>query len=88
MGNVIPKEWKHFVKLALGENSKEARKSFFALYDICQAMVLEVNPQCVKYAAHLLGKCSSKMRLPLIEPSEENQKKIQMSTLEMGAARL
>ena len=68
VGNVIPRQWKEFVKLALHGKGREA---FLELYPLCQAMVLETNPQCIKYAVSLLGKCSSKVRLPLIEPQEE-----------------
>ena len=81
VGNVIPKEWKAFVDLALKGDFIEARKAFFALHDLCLAMVLETNPQCVKYAVSLLDRCRPKMRLPLIEPSEENQRKVKEKVL-------
>jgi len=76
-GNVIPKEWKVFVDLALKGDFLAARKAFSSLYDLCQSLVLETNPQCVKYAVSLLEKCQPYMRLPLIPPKEENQSRIQ-----------
>lgn len=77
VGNIVPRKWREFVHLALNDNISEARQRFSELYPLCKAMTLETNPQCVKYAAHLLGKCSSKMRLPLIEPRLETRKKIE-----------
>lgn len=76
IGNVVPKEWKNFVDLSLQGNFECARDIFFSLYPLIQAMTLETNPQCVKYALSLLNQCLPKMRLPLIEPKEENQNTI------------
>ena len=41
-----------------------------------QAMFLETSPSPVKYAASVLGKCSSEVRLPLVEASESTKLKI------------
>jgi 4-hydroxy-tetrahydrodipicolinate synthase len=73
VGNVIPKEWKHFVDLALQGNFIEARKLFYTLRPLIQAMVLETNPQCVKYALHVMDRCLPQMRLPLVEPREKSK---------------
>ena len=40
------------------------------LVPLHQAMFAETNPIPVKYAVHLMGKCSTEMRLPLTEPSQ------------------
>lgn len=77
VGNIVPRQWREFVGLALEDRMGEARQRFSELYPLCKAMALETNPHCVKYAAHLLGKCSTKMRLPLIEPRPETRKKIE-----------
>lgn len=69
VGNIIPNEWTAFIHLCLEGNFIEARKSFFALKGILDAMNLETNPQCVKYAASLQGFCEPTMRLPLVQPS-------------------
>jgi 4-hydroxy-tetrahydrodipicolinate synthase len=76
VANIIPKEWQEFVSQLLVNEIKVAREMFDRYYPLCKAMVLETNPQCVKYALSTMGKCSSLMRLPLIEPQEENRKKI------------
>lgn len=76
IGNVIPKMWKEFVDCAIDGRQDLARDQFSRLYPLCQALVMETNPQCVKYAMHLLGKCSSDLRLPLVQPREETKMKI------------
>ncbi len=82
IGNVVPKQWKEFIDTAMNGDPLEAREKFFAVYDLCEVVVLETNPQCVKYAVSVLGKCSPKMRLPLIEPSFKNQEKVKASVNE------
>lgn len=69
IANVIPREWSEVV----ATRSLELMKRY---YPLSQAMVFETNPQCVKYAVSLLGKCEPHMRAPLRIPREENQKKI------------
>lgn len=76
IGNIFPKEWKGVIDLALQGNIIKARCAFFQLYAYCQALALETNPQCVKYALSILGKCNPILRLPLLLPREENQEKI------------
>lgn len=73
MGNIFPKEWKAFVDLALDGKFLDARSAFFSLHRYCKAMVLESNPQCVKYALSLLKRCQPHLRLPLCLPKKENR---------------
>lgn len=73
IGNVAPSQWKGFIEKALLGDFLGAREEYEKLYSLVQALVLETNPQCVKYAVSLLGLCSSMVRLPLIEPSEKVQ---------------
>jgi len=69
VANLIPREWKQIVH---GRDQ--------LLYDrfaaLVQAMVLETNPQCVKYALSLMGKCRPHFRLPLLEPRAATKEKI------------
>ena len=51
------------------------------LHDV---LFCESNPIPVKYAAHLLGKCSAELRLPLCGPSASNQKRIEATLREVG----
>jgi 4-hydroxy-tetrahydrodipicolinate synthase len=72
VANLIPKEWKKGVGTA-----DQARYE-----NICRALVLETNPQCVKYALSLLGKCGPYMRLPLVQPRPETREAIEAALCE------
>ena len=76
VANVIPRLWKECVSLLMQGQIAEGRQLYRQLYPIVKAMVLETNPQCVKYALSLMGKCRAAMRLPLIEPQPETKDKI------------
>ena len=52
------------------EKAKEIYEHYTSLF---QSLVLETNPQCVKYALSLLGKCQPHMRLPLLQPRDANK---------------
>ncbi len=69
VGNVIPQEWKALI-------ATQNREKFFELYPLCQALNLESNPICVKYAMSKLGLCESHLRLPLVEPTKAIKEQI------------
>ncbi len=69
VGNVIPRQWGDFVRAP-------TRESFFEFYELCRALVMETNPQGVKYALSLMGKCQPHLRLPLVLPQPATQKRI------------
>ena len=48
-----------------------ARKEQIKAFGLSKAMFIETNPSPIKYAMSLYGLCSSEVRLPLSEPSEE-----------------
>lgn len=79
VANVIPEEWQRLNAMLLEGNFTEGRALFRRLYPLVKSMVLEVNPQCVKYALSLLGKGSPAMRLPLIEPQENTKEQIRLA---------
>ncbi len=70
VANLIPKEWKEMVWSFLEGNRERAKKLDLYYSDLVHSMVLENNPQCVKYAVSLLGKCQPYFRLPLVQPRE------------------
>ncbi|MBS0653882.1 MAG: 4-hydroxy-tetrahydrodipicolinate synthase [Verrucomicrobia bacterium] len=76
VANVIPRLWKQCLSLLLQGKIAEGRALYRQLYPIVKAMVLETNPQCVKYALSVMGKCRASMRLPLIEPQPAAKEKI------------
>ncbi len=83
VSNLIPRAWKEVVSLFKQGQVEEAKRLFDRYYPLAKAMVLETNPQCVKYALSLMGKCTPVMRLPLIEPREETKRQIQIAQTEM-----
>lgn len=77
VGNLVPDRWKAYIDLALKGDFIAARARFFELYELTQAMVLETNPQCVKYALSVMGKCHPDLRLPLLIPEEKARVQIE-----------
>jgi len=77
VANVIPDEWKRFVHAFLEGDYNQAKQLNDCYSPLYQAMVLETNPQCVKYALNLLGKCGPYYRLPLLEPRLDTKQQIQ-----------
>lgn len=74
--NIIPKQCAEVQNLTLKGDfagALVAQEKLTALHDI---MFCETNPIPVKYAAHLMGKCSDEVRLPLVLPSEASRKAI------------
>jgi 4-hydroxy-tetrahydrodipicolinate synthase len=81
IGNIYPREWSKVVKSALMGDVEGAEELYQSLLPICQAMDLEINPQCIKYAMSLKGHCAPFLRLPLILPEEKTQKQIEYLVL-------
>ena len=76
VANIIPREWKILTTLLLCDQIDEAREFYRRYYSLVKAMTLEINPVCVKFALSAMGKCSSRVRLPLVEPQETTQAQI------------
>ncbi|MDE3055606.1 MAG: 4-hydroxy-tetrahydrodipicolinate synthase [Verrucomicrobiota bacterium] len=76
IGNLFPAEWKQMIRSAFRKEWQEARRIFEELSPVCQALFLETNPQCVKFALSLMGKCRSELRLPLLPPTLQTQAQI------------
>ena len=72
--NVAPKLCSNFMNLCLKGNFLEAAKINDLLMPLHTALFIESSPGPVKYAANKLGFCSSEIRLPLTEISDETKK--------------
>ncbi len=59
----------------------ELRDRLCPLHD---SMFCETNPTPVKYAAKLIGKCDGSVRLPLVEISEDNRRKVETAMKNAG----
>ena len=57
-------------------NFKDSEKLDKVLQPLHSVMFIESNPSPVKYAASLLGLCSSEVRLPLVQVKKETKEKI------------
>ena len=68
VANLFPKEWAECVHSQAG---------FEQFNPLLEALALESNPQCIKYAMSLVGLCNPFLRLPLMEPSEKTKAAIQ-----------
>jgi len=71
IANLVPKEWKQMTELCLKGDFLKAKAIENKYKRLCQALFLETNPQGVKYALSLMGKCQPFLRLPLLEPRKE-----------------
>ena len=55
---------------------KKAMKINHDIYELNSALFLETSPAPVKYALSLMGKCNSKLRLPLVDVNKSTKEKI------------
>lgn len=88
VANLIPRQWKEFVNAISAGDLLKARQLNDRLYPLAKSMCLEVNPQCVKYAMGVQGKCQPLLRLPLIEPQESTKQLLrsELEQLELAAS--
>jgi 4-hydroxy-tetrahydrodipicolinate synthase len=74
--NILPKIVSDLQKATVIGEYKTALKIQDQLTNFHSAMFCETNPIPVKYALSLMGFCENEVRLPLIAPSLESQKRI------------
>ena len=79
--NAIPRKWRDFVADCLQGDFFRAREKMKLLFPFCKTLFLDTNPQGIKYAMSLMGKCQPFLRLPLIPSSEAIQEQIQQALL-------
>lgn len=77
VANLVPREWKEMVHAYLNGNDEKSQEAFEKFLPLCQSLVIETNPQGVKYAASLLGISCPYLRLPLVQPKETTRQAIQ-----------
>lgn len=69
LNNLVPGEWKRVVDLLRAGDFAQATLLYNELIPFIQAIYREVNPQGIKAALSLLGKCENTLRLPLVPVS-------------------
>lgn len=76
LGQALPKEFSTMINLGLEGKNKEAFEIHYKLMDLTSLIFEENNPAGIKAVLQKLGVCNDKVRLPLVEASEELQNKI------------
>lgn len=83
--NCIPERMSEFVSMALRlENRETVQKEHHALLELFDLLFVETNPSPVKGALHMLGLCSQEVRLPLLELTELNARRLSEKMKELG----
>ena len=77
--NIAPKLCSDFMNLCLEGKFQEAAIINDLLMPLHTALFIESSPGPVKYAANRLGLCSSEIRLPLTEISNETKKTVEQA---------
>ena len=74
--NIIPRLHSEMYNLWNVGEFKKAMKINHNIYELNSALFLETSPAPVKYALSLMGKCNSKLRLPLVDVNKSTKEKI------------
>lgn len=75
--NILPRLCADMQNAWMKGDSVTALSLHERLMPVHQAMFCETSPGPVKYAASLIGKCSDRVRLPMISPSGDSKAKVE-----------
>jgi 4-hydroxy-tetrahydrodipicolinate synthase len=81
--NIAPKLCADMQRAWREGDTKTAMDIQFKLLPLHNAMFCESNPGPVKYAAELLGRCSSKTRLPMVELAENSKERVRKALADL-----
>jgi len=84
VANIVPKDTSDLVRLWEEGKIEEARKMFYKLFPLCQAMFYETNPIPVKTSVALMGMIEDEMRLPLSPMAPANLEKLKKALSAYG----
>lgn len=82
--NIAPRLCKDLQDACAKGDYKKALQLQDLLTDLHEAMFCETNPIPVKYAASLMGLCSTENRLPLVEASQSSKDRIEAQMRRVG----
>jgi 4-hydroxy-tetrahydrodipicolinate synthase len=82
--NIAPRQLSEFQNACLAGDFAKARTIHDRLAPLHESLFVETSPAPVKYAASLLGKCSPKVRLPLVEPQEATKQRVRHAMVGAG----
>jgi 4-hydroxy-tetrahydrodipicolinate synthase len=84
VANVEPADTANMITEWEKGNIEEARRLYYKLLPLCQAMFYETNPVPVKTSLALMGRMSDEMRLPLAPLSQGNLDKLKKALKAYG----
>ena len=76
IGQAFPRDFSKMIKLGLKGDAKASYKIHFELMEITSLIFSENNPAGIKAVLEHLGLCSAKVRLPLVEATQDLKMKI------------
>ena len=76
VANAFPKVFSEMVRLSLKGDFKKAQQLHYKTFEITEQLFADGNPGGIKCALEHAGICSSNLRLPLVKPNEQVQKRI------------
>jgi 4-hydroxy-tetrahydrodipicolinate synthase len=82
--NVAPRLCSEFQEATLNGDYVAAIRIQDRLMPLHSALFAETSPSPVKYAVSLLGICDSKVRLPLVEPTEPTKRLVREAMVHAG----
>jgi 4-hydroxy-tetrahydrodipicolinate synthase len=82
--NVAPREVARIYELVQSGRWEEARDLHFSMLELNHVLFIETNPGPLKFLLGQMGLIEPALRLPLVLPSEANQKKIVQVAREYG----
>ena len=82
--NIVPRDTADLVKAWEEGRIDEAKRLFYKLLPLCQAMFFETNPIPVKTSLVLMGKIQEEIRLPLYAMAPANLEKLKKALSEYG----
>ena len=84
VANIVPRDPADMIKAWEDGDIDQARKIFYKLFPLCQAMFYETNPVPVKTSLALMGKIKEGLRLPLAPMSEANLERLKKVLKDYG----
>jgi 4-hydroxy-tetrahydrodipicolinate synthase len=84
VANIVPRDTADMVEAYEAGQVDQARKLFYRLFPLCQAMFYETNPIPIKTSLALMGKIDGEMRLPLCPMAPANLEKLKAALKDYG----
>lgn len=84
VANIEPSDTSKMITEWERGNIEEAKRLYYKLLPLCQAMFYETNPVPVKTSLALMGKISEEIRLPLAPMSKTNLERLEKALRDYG----